>query len=178
MEYVQFKEIKACKFNGGFAFDVEYLKNVKEVRFDSYLPIESDDFLVIDSKAKVVVASNILKNRIIQKHIANGVEFMGNCEIDDQVEIGKNVVIFGGNIIKGDTIVGENTILKENNIIENCVIGNDVCISSSTISNSKIEDNVFVLPYCYVADSTIRKNCYISSNVKVEKRTVRAGSRL
>lgn len=178
VEYVQFKAIKACKFNGGFAFDVDYLKSEKDIKFDSYLPIDNDDFLVVDSKAKVVVASNILKNRIIQKHIANGVEFMGNCDIDDQVEIGKNVVVFGGNVIKGDTIIGDNTILKENNIIENCAIGKDVCISGSTITNSKVEDNVFILPYCYVVDSTVRKNCYLSSNVKVEKRTVRAGSRL
>lgn len=178
MEYVKFKEIKACKFNGGFAFDVEYLKSAKEVRFDSYLPLDSEDFIVVDSKSKMLVAGNILKTRIIQKHTANGVEFLGNCEIDDQVNIGKNVVIFGGNIIKGDTIIGNNTILKENNVIENCVIGEDVCISSSTITNSQVEDNVFILPYCFVMDSTIRKNCYISSNVKIEKRTIRKGSRL
>ena len=63
-------------------------------------------------------------------------------------------------------------------VIEDSVIGNDVCISSSTITNSKIEDNVFILPYCYVVNSTIRKNCYISSGIRVEKRTVRAGSKL
>ena len=34
IEYVKFKEIKACKFNGGFAFDVQYLKSSNKVVFD------------------------------------------------------------------------------------------------------------------------------------------------
>ena len=91
IEYVKFKEIKACKFNGGFAFDIEYLKSSNKVVFDSYLPLDNEDFLVVDNKSKEIVANSILKNRIIQKHIANGVEIYGDSEIDGQVEIAKNV---------------------------------------------------------------------------------------
>jgi len=178
IEYVTIKQINACKFNGGFAFKTEYLSNAKEVIFDSYLPLDNDDNIVVDNVNKLKAVNKILQARILQSHIANGVEFVGNSCIDEQVEIGQNVVIFSGNVLKGDTIIGNNTILKEKNVIEDSVIGNDVCISSSTITNSKIEDNVFILPYCYVANSTIRKNCYISSGIRVEKRTVRAGSKL
>ena len=178
IEYVVTKQIKACKFNGGFAFNTEYLKTAKQIMFDSFLPLEGEDFLVVDNVGKLKLASKIINERIIQKHIINGVEFIGTSEIDDQVEIEPNVVIFSGNIIKGESYIGKNTILKEKNVIDNSIIGSDVCIASSNIINSKIEDNVFILPYCYVNKSTIRKNCYISSNISVENRTVRAGSKL
>ena len=178
IEYVVVKGIKACKFNGGFAFNTEYLKSANNIMFDSYLPLDNEDNIVVDSANKLKLATKILKERIINKHIANGVEFVGNSEIDEQVELSKGVIVFGGNALKGNTYIGENTILKENNVIEDSVIAEDSCISSSTIINSKIEENVFVLPYCYVINSTIRKNCYISSGIRIEKRTVRAGSKL
>lgn len=178
MEYVIVKDVNACKFSGGFAFKTEYLKTAKKVVFDSFLPLDNEEFMVVDNSAKLKLANSIIHDRIIQKHLNNGVEILGNCEIDEQVEIASNCMIFAGNIIKGKTVIDKNTILKENNVIEDCVIGQDVCISTSNLINSKIENNVFILPYCYINNATIRKNCYISSNEVVENKTVRAGTRL
>ena len=178
VEYITTKEIKACKFNGGFAFNTEYLKIAKEIQFDSFLPLETEDFLVVDDARKLKLAKSILQDRIIQKHVANGVEFIGNSIIDANVEIEKDVIVFPNNILKGDTRIGSKTILKENNVIDNSIIGSDCCILSSNIINSKIEENVYVLTNCYIEKSTIRKNSYISNNLRIEKRTIRAGSKL
>lgn len=178
MEYVTIKDINACKFSGGFAFKNDYLLNTKQVQFDAVLPLDEEEFLVVNNASKLKFATSILHDRIIQKHINNGVEILGNSDIDELVEIGKACMIFNGNVIKGNTTISDNTILKENNIIDNCVIGQDVCIAGSNLTNSTVEDNVFILPYCYINNATIRKNCYISSNETVENRTLRAGTRL
>lgn len=176
MEYITIKKISACKFNGGFAFNNDYISKAKQVNFDSYLPLE--DGVVINSSETLEQCEKILKQRILSKHMLNGVEILGDCEIDEMVEIGVGSMVFKGNVLKGDTVIGENTILKENNVIENSIIGSDVCVSGSNVIDSKVEDNVFILPYCYINNSTIRKNCYISSNITVENRTVRAGTKL
>lgn len=178
MEYVTIKDINACKFNGGFAFKTEYLMAAKKIVFDSFLPLSGEEFLVVDTASKLKLASRIIHDRIIQKHINNGVDIVGACDIDEGVEIAPNCMIFSGNILKGKTVIGKNTIIKENNVIEDCVIGQDVCVSGSNLKNSKVEENVFILPFCYINNATIRKNCYISSNITVENRTVRAGTRL
>ena len=178
MEYVTVKDINACKFTGGFAFKNEYLLKSKKIHFDAILPLDEEEFLIVNNAAKLKFATGILHDRIVQKHVNNGVEIIGDSEIDETVEIGKNCMIFKGNVIKGNTVISDNTILKENNIIDNCIVGQDVCIAGSNLTNSKIEDNVFILPYCYINNSTIRKNCYISSNEVVENRTLRAGTRL
>jgi len=178
IEYVKAKQIKACKFNGGFAFNTEYLKSVKEVMFDSFLPLDTEDFLVVDTLEKLKLAKKILQERIIQQHMVNGVEFIGNSVIDASVKIDKEVIIFPNNILKGNTEIGSKTILKEGNVIDNSVIGSDCCIMSSNILNSSVEDNVYILPNCYIEKSTIRKNSYIASNLRIEKRTIRAGSKL
>lgn len=178
MEYSLVKDINACKFNGGFAFKTEYIKSAKKVMFDAFLPLDDEEMLMVSSLNDFRKAEKILQNRIINEHLANGVEILGNVQIDAQVEIEPSVMVFSGNILKGNTIVGENTILKENNVIDNCVVGSDCCIANSNLTNSKIEDNVYVLPYCYINNSTIRKNCYISSNLTIENRTIRKGTRL
>lgn len=178
VDYVITKQIKACKFNGGFAFNVEYLKNTKEVKFDSFLPLETEDFLVVDNLDKLKVAKKILQGRIINEHILNGVEFVGSSVVDVSVDIDKSVIVFPNNVLKGKTTIGSNTILKENNVIDNSVIGNDCCVLSSTILNSVVEDNVYILSDCRIEKSTIRKNSYLSSGVVIEKRTIRAGSKL
>ena len=122
------------------------------------LPLDEEEFLVVNSAPSLKFATKIMHDRIIQKHINNGVEIIGNSDIDETVEIGANCMIFNGNIIKGNTIIDSDTILKENNIVEDCVIGKEVCIAGSNITKSKIEDNVFILPYCYINNATIRKN--------------------
>ena len=177
IDYVINKDINACKFNGGLAFKVDYLKTAEKVQFDSFLPLNEEDNMVVTEK-NLKLATKILQDRIIQKHISNGVEILGNIIIDEPVEIGKNCMIFNGNTLKGCTRIGDNCILKENNIIEDSNIFNDVCISSSSVANSTIEENVFILPYCFVNNATIRKNCYVSSNNKIENRTLRKGTRL
>lgn len=177
LEYVMVKDINACKFSGGCAFKTEYLKSSKKIEFDSILPLNEEDGLVVNSKS-LSFASKILQDRIIQKHISNGVEILGNSVIDETVEIEKACMIFGNNVLKGNTYIGENVILKENNVVEDSSIGRDSCISCSNIVNSKIEENVFILPYCFVKNSTIRKNCYISANNSIENRTIRKGTKL
>ena len=178
VDYIKIKQVKACKFNGGFAFNTEYLKTAKEVQFDSFLPLETEDFLVVDTLEKLKIAKKLLQDRIIQQHMANGVEFVGNSVVDASVKIDKDVIVFPNNILRGSTFVGGKTILKEGNVIETSSIGADCCIMSSNILNSSVEDNVYILSNCYIEKSTIRKNSYIGSNLRIEKRTIRAGSKL
>ena len=63
MEYVVIKDINACKFNGGFAFKNEYLKHAEKVMFDSFLPLNDDDFVVVSDKQGLIKAQNVLQNR-------------------------------------------------------------------------------------------------------------------
>lgn len=178
MEYIAIKDINACKFNGGFAFKNEYIKNTKKVVFDAYLPLDEAEFIVVNNLKSLNFATKQLQSRIIQKHINNGVEISSDCIIDEMVEVGKDSIIFSGNTIKGNTVIGDNCIIKENNVIEDCCIGDGVCISSSNLTNSKVENNSFILPYCYVNNSIIRENCYISSGMEINNRTIRKGSKI
>lgn len=177
LEYVKFKRINACKFKGGYAFNVEYLTNNKTIFFDSELNANMENFIVVESDEAIKYATSVLQDRIINEHALNGVKIT-NSLIEANVTIEKNTVIFSGNIVKGNTHIGENVILKENCVIENSVIGSDSCVSASHVINSKIEENVFVLPYAYIKNATIRKNAYIGSGMRIENRTVRAGSKI
>ena len=175
VEYVVFKNSQACKFAGGYMFKNEYLKSVKNLFFDSVYFQDEEDFYLVENKRNLSFVSDVLQQRIINKHINNGVEFVHpkTVVVGPDVEIRKNVVIMKGNTLKGKTTILDNVILKENNIIENAIIENDVCVSSSTITNSKIGSGSFVLPYCHIEESVIGKNCTIKSGSSLIKQKIK-----
>ncbi len=177
VDYVVFKGVKACKFSGGYAFETEYLKKAKEVFYDSVYYQDAQDFYMVEDKKQLAYATEILQERIIAGHLANGVDVRSSY-IEADVKIGKGTMIFNGNVIKGHTIIGNNVILKEKNVIENCVIGDECCVSGSTLLNSKLEEGVFVKPYCYIEKSELRKNCILDSGIELVGRKTRPNSKI
>ncbi len=174
MEYCLVKKINVCKFSGGYVFNLNYLKKVENLFVDSVYILDQESFYLVENKKMCAYAKEVLQNRIIQKHINNGVDIINvkDVEIHPDVEIGKNVVLFKGNVLKGNTVIGENVILKENNVIENSVIGKDACVCGSTVVNSKIGEGSIIMPYCNIENSKISKNCTVKSGSVLIKQNI------
>lgn len=177
VDYITVKGVKACKFSGGYVFETQYLKTAKDVFYDSVYYNDQQAFYIVDDRKQLKFATEILQERIYAEHIINGVEIQNAC-IEADVKIGKGTIIFGGNIIKGNTVIGNNCVIKEKNIIENSTIGNECCVSGSTILNSALEDGVFVKPYCYVEKSLLRKNTLVDSNMRLIDKKTRANAKI
>ena len=175
IDYCVFKNTNACKFSGGYVFKYEYLKSTNNIFVDSVYIQNEECFYLVENKRMCTYASEVLQNRIFQKHISAGVDIIStkNVEIQPDVEIEAGVTIFKGNTLKGNTVIKKGVILKENNIIEDSVIEDDVCVCGSTITNSKVGAGSFIMPYCNIDNSIIGKNCTIKSGTVLIKQRIK-----
>lgn len=125
---------------------------------------EPSDFFGVNSKLQLAKASKIMRTRINEKHMLNGViiEDPENTYIGVDVEIGEDTTILPGSIIEGKTKIGEECIIGPSTRLTNCKIKDGVIISNSVALNSEIGEYTVVGPFAYV-----RPNCKIGSHVKI-----------
>ena len=97
--------------------------------------------------------------------------------IDDDVIIGKNVIIYENNRIESGSVIEDNVTLFPNIVIANSIIGKGSKIYTSVIKNSRLGKCCFVEPFVYISGSKIAENCKIKSfsrlkNLNVLKNSV------
>ena len=162
VQYGCFKQAQYVKFTGGIMINNEYLSKTKTPTYDCVYAGDFESFYLVENKIQLNQITKVLTDKIVQYHIANGVEIYGKVTIEPKVEIESGVTIFGGNVIKGYSYISGGTILKENNVITNSIIGSNCALSSSIITNSKLGNDCFVMPFCVVENKTVPNNTTIN----------------
>lgn len=112
---------------------------------------------------------------IVMGHIQNGVEFIDwkASYIDEQVEIGEGTVIWPGTILSGDTKIGKNCIIGHNTRIVDSVIGDEVEIQTSEITESTVGSFTKIGPFAYLRPkSHIGEHAKVGDFVEVKNSTV------
>ncbi|WP_313526539.1 bifunctional UDP-N-acetylglucosamine diphosphorylase/glucosamine-1-phosphate N-acetyltransferase GlmU [Anaerotignum sp.] len=125
---------------------------------------DDKEFFGVNSRVQLAEATKIMKNRINNGHMVNGVTLVDpeNTYIGADVKIGMDTVILPGCVLEGNTVIGEDCKIGPNSRMTDMVIGSGVTFQSSTGLESEIGNNTTVGPFAY-----IRPNCKIGSNVKV-----------
>lgn len=145
-----------------------YLTDVIEIMNDQGLKVDAykiDDFNEvggINDRVALAEATQILKKRINQEHLLNGVTIIDpeNTYIGRDVVIGQDTTIEPGCILKGKTVIGNNCHIGPYCEFTNVIIKDNVEIKFSVISDSTIENGVDIGPY-----ARLRTNCHILENV-------------
>lgn len=155
--YAKSKETNVLTLSRGYVFNTEYIKNVDSLISNNITEFGfRNDFFVVSDTKKLVEAQNIIKNRIIDFHLSNGIiiEDRNSTNISADVIIEKGTVIKANNNISGLTFIGKNCILEPNNIIVDSVISNNSKIICSYIKESRISENMIVGPFESVVDKS------------------------
>lgn len=193
------EEAKVNEINAGmYAFDIEnllesldkltnnnaqgeyYLTDVigilkQEGKAVGALVIDFEETLGVNSRVELSQAERIMRERINNKHMNNGVTIIDplNTYIDSDVEIEKDVLIYPGNVLQGKTVIKSGVVLYPNNRIENSIIGEGTVVQSSVILESTIGENTTVGPYAYIRpESHIGSNVRIGDFVEIKKSTI------
>ena len=139
------------------------------------LSIDYEETIGVNSRVQLAEAEEILRKRINKVHMENGVTLIdpNSTYIGDDVEIGKDTIIYPGNVIEGNTKIGEGVIIYPNSRICNSIISNDVEIQSSVITDSKIGERTTVGPFAYIRpESEIGCDVRIGDFVEIKKSTI------
>ncbi len=116
----------------------------------------------------------------INNYQLNNINIIDNKSIyiDDEVTIGKNVVIYPNNTIKGNTIIEDNVVLGPNNYICDSVIKSGSEIEFSYIEKSTIKNNCKIGPYSRIRpNSVIGANCKVGNFVEIKNSTLGANTK-
>ncbi|MDY4078217.1 MAG: bifunctional UDP-N-acetylglucosamine diphosphorylase/glucosamine-1-phosphate N-acetyltransferase GlmU [Clostridium sp.] len=134
-----------------------------------------EDTLGVNSRAQLAEAERVLRKRINQFHLDNGVTLIdpNTTYIGVDAIIGKDTVIYPNNIIEGHTKIGEGCTILQNSRIKDSIIEDNVEIQASVILNSKIGKNTTVGPFAYIRpESTIGESVRIGDFVEVKKSSI------
>jgi bifunctional UDP-N-acetylglucosamine pyrophosphorylase / glucosamine-1-phosphate N-acetyltransferase len=199
------EEVKVKEINSGmYCFDIESLLNTlsklnnnnnqgeyyltdvieilkKEGKKVGAIDVPVEEITAVNSKGELAVAEAIMRDRINNKHMENGVVIIDPkaTYIEWNVKIGRDTVIYPGNVIQGNTLIEDCCTLYPNNRISNAIIENSVTIQSSVVLDSKIGENTTVGPFAYIRpDSVIGKDARIGDFVEIKKSTIGDGTKV
>lgn len=142
---------------------IEILKKEDE-KISAYLMTDQEESVGINDRVALVEAEAIMKRRINERHLRNGVTIsdVNNTYIGPDVKIEQDVTIYPGTMITGNSSIKSDTVIGPNSEIHNCLVGEASTIRQSTVSDSKIGNQVDVGPFAH-----IRPETDIGNNVKV-----------
>ena len=152
----------------GFSFGVYTLPDISE-------------YQGINSREELSIATNTLLDSTRKKHMANGVTLIdpSNTYISLDAKIGKDTIIYPGTNIQGRTIIGENCVIGPNSHIISSTIGNNVTIETSKVDSSIIQDNTKIGPFAHLRPSSnVAENCKIGSFVETKNSNIGMGTKV
>ena len=113
--------------------DVVRIMNEEGLKTGAFIVEDNTEILGVNDKMQLELLKKILKLRINQYHMQNGVtiEDIDNTYIYDDVEIGTDTVIHPNTTIKSDVIIGKDCELGPNSYIrEGCRLADKVKVGS------------------------------------------------
>lgn len=119
--------------------------------------------------------NNIARMAVIDKHLANGVEFIctDGVIIERSVEIGVGTQIQPSTILRNGTKIGSGCIIGPNALADDCTIGDNVVFNASQAYSSTIDSGVTVGPYVHIRpDSHIKSGVHIGDFVEIKNSTI------
>lgn len=119
--------------------------------------------------------NNIARMAVIDKHLANGVEFIctDGVIIERSVEIDVGTQIQPSTILRNGTKIGSGCIIGPNALADDCTIGDNVVFNASQAYSSTIDSGVTVGPYVHIRpDSHIKNGVHIGDFVEIKNSTI------
>ena len=164
-----------------------YLTDTLEILLSSGHKVDAvpadhkDDILGVNSRVQLAEVTELMKERINQGHMINGVTIVDpqNTYIGSSVKIGKDTIIEPGCILEGTTEIGEGCFIGYHSKIKNTIIANHVDIEISVITDSFIDEATHVGPFAYVRpNSHIGKHIKVGDFVEIKNATIGDGTKI
>ena len=99
--------------------------------------------------------------------------------IDPRVEVGEGTIILPNTILRGETVIGRDCEIGPNAVITSCVIGDNVQVNSSQVTESELKEGVMVGPYAHIRPGcVVEKNCRIGAFTQLKNSHLGEGTKL
>lgn len=153
---------------------IEILKQKGEI-VTAYVCEDFNETLGVNDRIALSQAEEIMRERINQKHMANGVTIINPSmtHISIDAEIGRDTIIYPGVVIEGKTVIGEDCIIGPNSQIINSQVGNRSVVKHSVVQHSVIGEDTSVGPFAHLRpEAQLGNHVKIGNFVEVKKSTI------
>ncbi|MYL44351.1 bifunctional UDP-N-acetylglucosamine diphosphorylase/glucosamine-1-phosphate N-acetyltransferase GlmU [Virgibacillus halodenitrificans] len=150
---------------------IEILRNQSE-KVTAFLTPVFEETLGVNDRVALAQAEKIMKKRVNEKHMRNGVSIIDpdNTYIQPHVVIEQDAIIHPGCVIKGNTIIKTDAEIGPHSEINNCEIGESTVINQSVATDSKIGSRVNIGPFAHIRPaSEIGDEAKIGNFVEIKK---------
>lgn len=148
-----------------------HIKNMG-YNFGVYTIADISEYQGINSREELSLATATLLDKTRKLHMNNGVTLINpnNTYISLDATIGKDTIIYPGTNIQGSSVIGENCIIGPNAHIISSTIGDNTLFESSKIDSSIVGNNCKVGPFANIRpNSKIGDGCKVGSYVETKK---------
>lgn len=166
-EYYLTDTLEIIKNNGG--------------KVDIMIADDADEFLGVNSKLQLSQATDIMKKRINEYHMLNGVTIMdpANTYIGIDVKIEPDTIIYPGCMLEGKTEIGTDCIIGPNCRIQSSIIHNGVTVQSSFLIQAEVDNYSTVGPFAYLRpNSKIGEHVRIGDFVEIKNSNIDDGTKV
>jgi len=163
-----------------------YLNDVFSILIDkgelvSVLTVDTGGAMGINSRGDLARTTRVMRDRINEKHLANGVTLLDpdTIYIDADVRIGPDTVIHPMTFLSGSTRIGAGCEIGPDTRIADSTVGKDARVSFSVVQGSKIGPRAEVGPYTHVRPgTTLRADAKAGAFVEVKASEIGQGAKV
>ncbi len=135
----------------------------------------------INNRVQLAEAEKILRQKKLQQLMIDGVTIIDpqNTYIDQDVNIGRDSVIYPGTIIEGNCCLGEKCQIGPFSRLKDVTAGDNVVIQNSVALESSIGNNVSVGPFAFIRPETsLSDGVKVGDFVEIKKSVIGKGSKV
>lgn len=145
---------------------VNYLEPVMAVDVEDY-----QEILGINDRKQLANAYEILQTRVKDAWMRAGVTLINpdSITIDDTVELQPDVTIEPQSHLRGTTKIGSGSRIGPGSLIENSLLGENVTVLYSVVSDSVVKDGTRIGPYAHLRGHVdVGESCRIGNFVELK----------
>ena len=169
------------KMTRGYVFNCAYVLGVDKIYTNDTFYFDEEDFITAFNFKQVGLITDVLRNRILDFHMENGVYFqdLAGSMIGCDVTIEQGVTVGFNNVIGGKTIIKKGAVIGNGNVLRDCVIDEDATVENSHIVRSYVGKGTKVGPYANLRENNVvGANCKIGDFVELKACTIADGCKI
>jgi bifunctional UDP-N-acetylglucosamine pyrophosphorylase/glucosamine-1-phosphate N-acetyltransferase len=153
----------------------------KRSRAVTYRLKDMEESHLVNDRAQLAVAEEILRRRILNAHMRDGVTVRDptSTHIEATVEIGRDTVILPGTLLRGGTRIGTDCVIGPNTDLQDTLVGDGALVEHSVGRGAEVGDAASVGPYSFLRPGTVLESrAKVGAYCEVKNSRVGEGSKV
>lgn len=167
--------------NEFYLTDLIRLANERGRMAGAFVMERLEDGLGVNNRVQLAQATRIMRQRINEKIMANGVTMIDpeSCYIDADVRIGYDTILEPNVMLSGHTEIGCGCIIGSQTKMTNATVGDGTQVQASTLWDCRVGEGCTIGPYAYLRPGTeLGNRVKVGDFVEVKNSVIGEGSKI